>query len=552
MEVKEAAALVSRMLGRRNLREPKWRELSRWVCPQRGRFHDMTSAGRDAASERILFTHAASQAVLKGASGITSGMTPSNTSWFKPCYADPQMAEASGARAWLDEIDKAMKNCLENGSFYQAIQSFNMDLLWAGCALLYSEKADHNPLQFECVQIGTFAVETDRRGQLLAVARRMTFTVEELAREFGRDALSPRTAQLLEKSPRDTVYVWHLVRLTDKGRFTVSSQFWEEDYQQNFLREHGYNEMPFFFTVWHESDTPYGTGPGDSALPDAMQMDTLERRKLDGIGKITHPPLVADSTLKGHVNLGPDQITYAEQRAQLTPILDMQPFAAFFGNLLHEIATVNQRLEQALYAAVFSSIPLDQRPRDMSATEFMERKREAMQQLGPVMQAYTPNVLTPLLYRTVQTLDRKVLLPPPPESLAGYDALVRMEFTGPMVNALRQTDGQAITALLQSLGQIAQITQNTGVFDKLNVDQMADEYATALAAPGSVLLSDEEVARLREQKQQMQAMQMQMQMAMQQSQMNQMDAQALNQQAQAGAAMAQTPDTGAGLFEGVD
>ena len=103
------------------------------------------------------------------------------------------------------------------------------------------------------------------------------------------------------------------------------------------------------------------------------------------------------------------------QAATLTAILDLAPWANALQYLQAEVQTVAARVENELLASVFASVPLDQRPPDMSATEFLERKREALQQLGPVMSAYEPNVLTPLLWRVAGMLDRAGLLPPPPE-----------------------------------------------------------------------------------------------------------------------------------------
>lgn len=548
-KLKDIQSLVSHMLGRREKRMPAWRQLSRWLCPGRGSFDDEFDSLSD-FSGLLRFTQPASQAVLKGASGMTSGMTPRNVSWFKPSFMDESLLEIEGARPWLDEIDYHMKDCLQNGGFYQAIQSFNMDLLWAGCALLYCERADTNPLAYECQQIGTFAVETDRQGRLLAVARRLVFTVEELVSEFGKRNVSLFVKDKLQKQPWERVYVWQLTRYANKGRFPVASLFWEEGQDDRFLRESGYNEMPFFYTVWNEGEPPYGSGPGDAALPDARQMDELERRKLEGIAKITDPPVAAHTSLAGHLDLAPGALNYMPDRQYVQPILEMGPFAQFFANLQQEIALVKERLNETLYAKLFESVPLDQRPRDMSATEYLERKNEALQQLGPVISAYEPNVLTPLLYRTVQALDRMGLLPPAPQGL-GKEPLLRMEFISPMANAMRMTSSETTRALFQDVASMAQASQNPALLDKIDTDQMVDILATGLGAPGSIINSDEKTQAIREQRAQAQMQEAQMQQAMQIAQIAQAGAGALAQGAQANQTLAETeeaPQTFENLF----
>ncbi|MBQ9452752.1 MAG: head-tail connector protein [Desulfovibrio sp.] len=497
----------------RSSREEEWRELSRWVCPYRGVFAGEDMAPRATRRNRKAFTQAATQALLRGASGMTTGMTPRNISWFEPDFDDPNLAEASGARAWLDEVDRRIKATLADGGFYQAVQAFNTDLLWAGCAMLYSETAQRSALRFECVQVGTFCVALDNDGTLDAVTRTMACTPAQLAATFGKGRLSEGTRAKLDKQPYDLVRVHHLVRRRnmrdpgklDKNNMPWESFFWEENGEEQFLSEGGYMEMPYFFTCWHEGQTVYGTGPGDEAMPDAKQMDVLERHKLKGIELLVNPPVQYPYTLKGRVDLAPGAMNPVADKNLITPILDLGPYAQSLQYVQAELQNVGLRLEKELMASIFASMPLDQRPRDMSATEFLERKREALQQLGPVISAYEPNVLTPLLERTVATLDRLGLLPIPPQSLQGIPLLMKMEFVSPMANALRQTGAETTRALLQDVATIVQATQDPSVLDKLDVDQVVDELATGLGVPGKVVRADADVEKIRQLRAQQQA-----------------------------------------------
>lgn len=536
--------IVERLRSGRSARETRWRKLHKYICPWRGVFPGRTE---DNPTERqmLRFTQCASQAVLRGASGMTTGMTPRNTSWFKPDFIDPQITEASGARAWLDNIDRLVKDCLAAGGFYQAIQSFNTDLLWAGCALLYAEVADDNPLRYFCPQVGTWFVALDCDGRLETVARQASMTPRDLVRIFGEQALTEKTRRMASTRPLDSVRVWQLVHPADTGPHPYASYWWEEGSRDSFLKISGYYEMPFFYTCWHEGVTPYGTGPGDETLPDAMQLDLLERRKLEGLAKLVDPPVQAPTQLKGHIRLQAGDINYLPERQLISPILDLAPFAAALSHLRQEISTVAQRVQQSLMATIFASVSLDQRPPGMSATEFLERKREALQQLGPVISAYEPNVLTPLLFRTLQTIDRAGLTTPPPQSLAGVNLLLKMDFISPMANALRQTSAEATRAIFQEVAAMAQATRNPEVLDKLDIDQAVDELATGIGAPGSIIRADADVAALRQQRAQAQQRQQQLAMQLQQAQAERAQAGAMREEASAAqmfSALAQAQD----------
>ncbi len=510
----EAKAFAAHLREGRTAREKEWRELAEWIAPYRGVFtgEDLAPSGERRNSRA--FTQAATQALLRGASGMTSGMTPRNISWFEPDFDEPSLAEASGARAWLDEVDRRMKASLAEGGFYQAIHNFNTDLLWAGCALLYSEVSSSCPLRFECVQVGSFCVALDGEGRPEAVCRAMIRTPSWLAATFGRNALSPASRRKLDRQPYAPVRVLHLVRRRapagsgrdsgydsghdagSSGHLPWESLFWEESGSSGFLHEGGYYEIPYFFTVWHESTTPYGIGPGDDALPDSRQFDLMERHKLEGLAKLVNPPVQMPGVLKSRPDLAPGGITSVTERVKIEPILDLGAYAQSFQYLQAELRTVSQRLEHSLMASIFASMPLDQRPHDMSATEFLARRRESLQQLGPVMSAYEPNVLSPLLHRTAATLDRAGLLPPPPPDLAAFPLLLKMDFVSPLANALRQTGAETTRALLQDAALLAQMQPE--VLDKLDLDQAVDELASGLGVPGNIVRADTDVAAIRQ------------------------------------------------------
>lgn len=530
--LEQCRRIKSHLLGKRLVREARLRELRKFICPWRGIFTGHLE-DNPTARQMLRFTRAASSAVLRAASGMTSGMTPSNAAWFKSAFADPDLLELPGARAWLDAIDQVIADTLAAGGFYQAIQNFNLDLIWSGSALLFAEADDECAARYECLQQGVWAVDLDSRGRLRHVLRRLELTPMDMRDLFGEENLSGKVKECLERRGHDPCEVWHLTCPADEdGPHPWLSLYWEEA-GKNFLSERGFYEMPFFFTCWHEGVTAYGTGPGDDALPDAMQMDKLERHKLEGLAKIVSPPMIAPPSLKGGLNLHAGAINYSPEAAVVRPVLDLSPFAASLSHLREEIMTVGQRLEDALLANIFSSMPLSQRPAGMSATEFLERKRENLQQLGPVISAYEPDVLTPLLFRTIQICDRAGLAPRPPDSLAGQDLLLQMHFLSPMANALRQTTAETARALFQDVAMVAQASGNAEVLDKVDVDQLVDELATGLGAPGSIVRADEDVATMRQRRRQAeaQAQAMRQQLALAQGQATQ--AQAMKDEASA-------------------
>lgn len=514
-KVNELLSYISNLDNLRSTRLATWLELSRWIAPHRGVFYPELAAKYKGKRNSKAFTSVPSYALQRAAAGLTAGMTPREQNWFEPQFQDVALQEFSGALAWLDDLDKRLKAALNNGGFYQAIHSFNTDLLWAGCALLLCESDLDNVVRYECIQIGSFSIGKDTTGKLESVARKIAMSPYRIKETFPSDTLPSELEKLLDKNPFKPVEIIHLVRprknRNEKSKSKINMPYESYFiYKKELLHEGGYNSLPFFFTTWHDNGSIYGTGCGDDALPDSKMLHEMESQKLLGLGKLINPPVQAPASSKGRVALDSGSINYLNEKIRIEPVQDLSSYATVFQYLQTEIRNVSKRIENELQASTFSSIPLDQRPRDMSATEFLERKREALQLLGPVVQSYEPNVLTPLLYRTASILDEAGLLPIPPESLQGLPLLMNLEYISPIAMGLKQSGADATLALINSALQIAQVDQS--ILDKVDLEQAIDELATGIGCPGRVIRSDQDVQMLRQQK----AMQ---QMAMQEQQM---------------------------------
>jgi hypothetical protein len=88
------------------------------------------------------------------------------------------------------------------------------------------------------------------------------------------------------------------------------------------------------------------------------------------------------------------------------------------------------------------------------------------------------------------------ILPPPPEELQGMD--LNIEFVSTLAQAQRAIGVGAIDRLLGTVGSIA--TMKPDVLDKLNADQIVDTYADMLGVDPNLIVGDENVAIIRQQR----------------------------------------------------
>lgn len=149
----------------------------------------------------------------------------------------------------------------------------------------------------------------------------------------------------------------------------------------------------------------------------------------------------------------------------------------------------------------------------MTAREVAERSQEKLVMLGPVLERLQGEMLDPLIARIFGVMERKGMIPPVPDEIAGVP--LKIEYIGMLAQAQRLV---GLNPMEQYAGFVAQLAGlDPSALDKLDIDQLVDEYAHDLGVPASLVRSDDVVAAIREQRaqaQQQQQMQEQMQSAL--------------------------------------
>lgn len=511
MDIREMRQLVSHVESQRETRMAVWRELSRYMLPSRGQF---PGEERENTRNAVRFNNVASRALRRSSAGLTEAMTPASLHWFRHDYASREQREITYAREYADAVDERLSAILSKGRFYNAIHVFNTDLLCFGCALLYAERSFESVMRYACPPIGSWAVALNEEGNLSFVVHRVFFTAKVLIRKFGEKAVSDRVKAVYERTPYKDVEVVHVVmerpgagRKMDSLSMPYASYWYEAEGGQDFLSVGGYREMPFFFTTWTEGRGTYGVGPGDEALSDQKSVENWELYKTIGLEKTIDPPVMMPGMLKGRISTNPgakNTVTGSGAGQQIAPLYQIQ-FGPALQLVQQEVQNVSSRIEDSLMASVFASVAMDARPAQMSATEFMARKREAAQQTGPAISMYEPQILDKVLSRTFSAAQELGLMPDPPQGLGGNFMLVA-EYLGPLSQMLRQTGSDSTRQLLSDVAVLAQAVPE--VLDKIDADQVVDELARGISAPGSIVRSDEQVAEIRRARaEQQQAMQ---------------------------------------------
>jgi hypothetical protein len=239
----------------------------------------------------------------------------------------------------------------------------------------------------------------------------------------------------------------------------------------------------------------YGSSPGMDALGDVRALQLLERRKAQAVDKIVNPPMRGPAALQnGRVSLLPGDVTYVDavQPGQtFAPAYEINTAAVAV--LSQAIAEHEARIKTAFYADLWLMLSqgADQ---TMTAREVAERHEEKMLQLGPVMERLQDELLDPLVDRTFSILLRNGDLPPPPEELEGME--LRVEYLSIMAQAQKMLGITGVERLASFVGSLAAVKPE--VLDKVDFDQMIDEYGLMVGTPPALVRTDEDVDTIRQ------------------------------------------------------
>jgi hypothetical protein len=509
-KLKEARDLVAHLEGERmGTEDVDLKEISERILPHRG-YWPSEGDNKDSILQRGKknINPAGMLSLERAAGGLTTGMTPEGQPWFGLRTQEAKLMEEPGVREHLGVRERLINAVLRAGGFYQEVHVGNIEMFGFGGILLFEDSSDTTLARFEANTVGTYCVAHDTEGELDIVTRRMQWSAMQIKKKFGEDKMSKRSQELLKSNKYTKVDVVHVVspredyddtkidNLNMKYESILYEDFLEAEdgAATDVLRESGYHEMPYFYAPYAKvGSSEYGMGAGHLLIEHSKQLDETERQKIIALQKMINPPTKKPAAMKGRLNVGPAQenIVSATDAAGLGPLYEV-PVQAY-QSVLQEVQDLMQRIAAVAKADLFYDLPAEMRPKDMTATEYMERKRERLQQVAPFVSIYEPKILDKIITRTNNMLDRVGMFPEPPPALVDAGEF-EVEYISSVAKALRQVGAESTRALMADVGNLAKIQIEAGMkptaLMKVDIPQAVDELANGIGAPARLILDD--------------------------------------------------------------
>ena len=248
-------------------------------------------------------------------------------------------------------------------------------------------------------------------------------------------------------------------------------------------------------TAWQLSgDDHYGLSPGQIALGDIKMLNLEQKRKLEAIDKMVRPPMTGPSSMRNNpASLLPGSITYVDDptgkgyRAAMEVNLSI-------GELQADIRETQDRVNRAFYADLFLMLANMEGIQPRNTFEIAERKEEKLLALGPVLENIYNDQLEPSIDRAYAILARRGELPPPPPELENQT--IKIEYVSVLAQAQKAVSTGSIERGMSLVGNLAGVRPD--VLDKIDADKTVDTYFEYLGVPPSLVVPDDEVKAIRE------------------------------------------------------
>jgi hypothetical protein len=504
--------------------DPHWRELSDYVMPRRSRFLQ-SDINRGSEKNDSIINGTATWGLRVLSSGMMAGITSPARDWFRLTTPDPDLAEMGAVKEWLYVVENRLRLAFQRSNLYQSLQVVYQDLGWCGTAVMHVEEDVEDLLRTYVIPVGQYCLANSPRLRVDTVYREFGMTVLQLVQKFSLEKCSDMVQAAYRNGNYDTwIQVCHVMQPNldlVHGRMGARGMRWGSCYYERdaggqddkLLREEGYAELAALCPRWTiTGEDVYGSAPAMDALGDVRALQTLERMAGEAFDKIVSPPMRAPMSLMSQaVSLLPGGMNYfdhANPSDAFGPLMTIHPQAIEV--VERKISSHERRIKTAFFADLFLAA-LDAEGGRMTAREVAERHEEKLLQLGPVMERLQDELLDPLIRRAFGILWRGGYIPPPPKELAGQD--LRVEYISTMAQAQKMIGTAGVERVASFVGNQAGV--HPDILDKVDFDQMVDEYAGMLGVPPRIIRTDEQVAEIRAQREQAKAAAAQQQQAMQ-------------------------------------
>lgn len=501
-----------------------WQEITQYLLPRSGRYF-VQDRDKGWRRHNNIYDNTGTRALRVLGAGMMAGATSPARPWFRLNTSDPDLNQYQPVKIWLSEVTNLMQAVFQRSNTYRSLHQMYEELGAFGTSASILLPDYNNVIHHYTLTCGEYAIATDWQGQVCTLYREFERPVSEVVKQFGYKNCSTTVQNMYDRGSLDQwIRIIHAIepradrdiRKKDAKNMPWMSAYFEVGGNPDkYLRESGFELFPALVPRWAVAGGDiYGNSPGMEALGDVKQLQHEQLRKAQGIDYKARPPLQVPTSLKNReVDMMPGGVTYFDPSAPQAGIKTLYEVNLDLSHLLQDIMDVRDRINRSFYADLFLMLANATDTR-MTATEVAERHEEKLLMLGPVLERLHNELLNPLIETTFHYMLKAGILPPPPEEMKGVE--INVEFVSMLAQAQRAVGANSVDRFIGNLGAVAQFKPD--VLDKFDSDKWAEAYSDMLGVDPSLIVADDKVAIIRQQRAEAQAQAQQSALAEQQSQ----------------------------------
>jgi hypothetical protein len=526
-----------------------WIDQCRWAAPDRVKWLLSETEGERNNQHIVDGTHLL--ALRSFIAGFMEGNTSSTRPWYRCGTADQERNMFPANHEWLDLFTRRTLSVLSTSNFYHASGFFYRDYGVVDTASYLIDEVEEptRRLHFHVLVPGSYYVLNNALGEAIVLVLERSMTVKALVDTFGKKKadgsfdwsnISKRVREMYDKG--NYTQMIDVVTVCKKNddynpegpiaalntpwiKYTYElggtrGQYYQDgrDYgfsavdpidKDVYLEIVGRRRKPFVVGRAGASNFEYGEdGPTRNALGCIKSLNKKAIGKDQALEQMLRPALQGPANLrKSYITSSPNSYVPLDANsiargAGLSRIVEISPAISALVDDVEQLRNMVERFYFSDYLLFLS-----RNPKTRTATETDAIVKEQQLIIGPQLQSlnWTHNV--PIVdYVMDYVIEEDPFLPEPPPDLAGQ--FLRPEFISVFAQAQRAADLPALERYVAWIANVGSIDPR--VFDKANLDRIADIYEDRLYLPAGVNRSDEEVAAIRAKREAMAARQQQL------------------------------------------
>lgn len=484
-----------------------YKELAQFVQPRRGRFFTQ-DRNRGGDRYNAIINSRATQAHRVARAGLLAGSMSPAAKWFELGTFDKDLNKRQPVREWFYHAREVLLEIFAASNMYSAASTTLGELILfaTGCELHVDDFED--VARFYPLTVGSYWIAQDERQVVNTLVREWEMTASQMVARWGKDKVSRPVREAYDKGNYDAWFpVTHIiepnVEYRDGNKLAKFKKFRSCYYEpgntekEALLNDSGFDSFPVYAPRWDTTgEDVYGTDcPGMVALGDVKGLQIEERRKAQAIDMMVRPPLTGPASVRNVPIDGlPGGVTIYDgggNGQKLEPLYQVQPRLQ---EMRIDIQAVEQRIDHAFYVHLFRAISDMQGVQPRNQLELQKREQERLLELGPALEHLHAEYLAKKVTRTFEQAAKAGIFRPAPPELQGR--AINVKFISTLAMAQRSVAAGAIERLATFVAGLVPFAP--GAAQKFDVDDAVETYAEVIGAPPALLVSDEDVAAIRQ------------------------------------------------------